>query len=104
VNLRHPRLSPLHHVISQLVYASSGELVDTVIVDGRILMRGRKLLSLEEEKILKMADEAASRLFEEGDFREESRDEWLELEDELEKKKRKKGKYRAVYRRAHKGI
>jgi 5-methylthioadenosine/S-adenosylhomocysteine deaminase len=103
VNLRQPRLSPLHQVVSQLVYASSGEVVDTVIVDGRILMRGRKLLSLDEEKVLKMADEAASRLFEEGDFGEESRDEWLELEEELEKKKRKKGKYRAVYRRAHKG-
>jgi len=101
VNLRHPRLFPVHNVISQLVYASSGEVVDTVVVDGRILMRNRNLLSLREEEVLKMAEEASSRLFEEE--WEESGDELIRLEEELEKKRRKRGKYRAVYRKAHRG-
>ncbi len=101
VDLRSLRFSPLHQVLSHLVYASSGELVDTVIVDGKVLMEGRKLLTLDEEKILKMAEETASRLFEEGDFKEEPHEELFELEDELERKKKKRGKYRAVYRKAH---
>ncbi|MEM2459662.1 MAG: amidohydrolase family protein [Candidatus Hadarchaeales archaeon] len=101
VDLRNLRFSPLHHVLSHLVYASTGELVDTVIVDGKVLMRKRKLLTLDEEEVLKMAEETASELFEEGDFKNKSYEELAELEDELEKKKRKRGKYRAVYRKAH---
>ncbi|MEM2866091.1 MAG: amidohydrolase family protein [Candidatus Hadarchaeales archaeon] len=101
IDLRSLRFTPLHQVLSHLVYASTGELVDTVIVDGRVLMRRRKLLTLDEEKVVKMAEETASRLFEEGDFKEEPYEELLELEEELEKKRKKRGKYRAVYRKAH---
>ncbi|MEM3452577.1 MAG: amidohydrolase family protein, partial [Candidatus Hadarchaeum sp.] len=38
VDLRKPHLSPMHDIVSHLVYSASGSDVDTVIVDGKILM------------------------------------------------------------------
>jgi len=45
-----------------LVYAASGEDVDMVIVDGQILMEKRQLLTIDEEKVMYQADEAATKL------------------------------------------
>ncbi len=39
VDLTHPQLVPRHNLISLLAYAANGSMVDTVICDGRILMR-----------------------------------------------------------------
>ena len=40
---------PLLNPVANLVYSSSGEATDSVMVDGRWLMRGRKLLTIDEE-------------------------------------------------------
>lgn len=40
VSLNRPEMTPLNNLISNLVYSASGSTIDTVIVDGRILMRG----------------------------------------------------------------
>ncbi|HEY2280770.1 MAG TPA: amidohydrolase, partial [Streptosporangiaceae bacterium] len=37
---------------SHLVFAANGSAVDTTIVDGRVLMRGRQLLTMDEPEIL----------------------------------------------------
>jgi 5-methylthioadenosine/S-adenosylhomocysteine deaminase len=42
---------PLYNVYSQLVYATKASDVRTVIIEGRIVMRDRKLLTLDEEAI-----------------------------------------------------
>jgi 5-methylthioadenosine/S-adenosylhomocysteine deaminase len=42
---------PLYNVYSQLVYATKAADVRTVVVEGRVLMRDRKLLTLDEESI-----------------------------------------------------
>ncbi|MFN2595786.1 MAG: amidohydrolase family protein [Pyrinomonadaceae bacterium] len=42
---------PAYNVYSQLVYATKASDVRTVIVEGRVLMRDRKLLTLDEEAI-----------------------------------------------------
>ncbi len=44
-------LTPNSNPVSNIVYAGSGHYVDTTIVDGRILMRRKKLLTLNEEKV-----------------------------------------------------
>jgi 5-methylthioadenosine/S-adenosylhomocysteine deaminase len=46
---------PLYNVYSQLVYATKASDVRTVVVEGRILMRDRKLLTLDEETIKREA-------------------------------------------------
>jgi 5-methylthioadenosine/S-adenosylhomocysteine deaminase len=42
---------PRFDLISLLVYAANSSSVDTVLVDGKILMEHRHLLTLDEEKI-----------------------------------------------------
>jgi atrazine chlorohydrolase/5-methylthioadenosine/S-adenosylhomocysteine deaminase/melamine deaminase len=50
VDLRHPQMVPLHSIPSALVYQAYGNEVDTTIVDGRVLMEGRRLTALDEEQ------------------------------------------------------
>jgi len=56
-------LTPAGRVVSDLVYAAYGSDVDTVIVHGQVLMEGRKLLILDEERIRAKVNESAKRLF-----------------------------------------
>jgi 5-methylthioadenosine/S-adenosylhomocysteine deaminase len=51
LNLEQPHLSPLYHPFSPLVYAASGADVDTVFIAGQMVMRQRKLLTLDWEEI-----------------------------------------------------
>lgn len=44
-------------IISQIVYSAHGSDVETTIVDGKILMLNRKLTTLNEEEIIKEANE-----------------------------------------------
>jgi len=46
---------PLYNVYSDLVYATKSWDVLTVIINGRVVMRDRKLLTLDEEAIKKSA-------------------------------------------------
>ena len=65
VDMKKPHLAPLHNVISHLVYSAVGGDVDTVVVDGKVLMRERGVLTLEEVKVLeetqKVADDLLAR-------------------------------------------
>ena len=62
VNFKQPHLTPLHNVVSHLVYAARGGDVDTTIVDGKILMQGRKVLVLDEDKVLWRAQKTSDDL------------------------------------------
>lgn len=62
VDLRKPHLTPLRNVISHLVYSATGGDVDTVIVDGKVIMQGRRVLTLEEDKVLEEAQKVADEL------------------------------------------
>lgn len=59
-----PHWTPNLNWVSNLVYASSGADVDTVMVDGEILMAGRVMTALDEEQILFDARQRAAGLFE----------------------------------------
>ncbi len=47
---------------SHLVFAANGSAVDTTIVDGRVLMRGRELLTMDEPEILRQANAGFARV------------------------------------------
>jgi hypothetical protein len=51
INLNQPHLTPLYHPFSHLVYAASGADVDTVFIAEQMVMRQRKLLTLDWEEI-----------------------------------------------------
>lgn len=48
VDLRNERLQPIHHLISNWVYAADSSCIDTLIVDGRIIMEHRHVNGEEE--------------------------------------------------------
>ena len=57
INLRKPHLVPVHDIINSLVYCAKGEDVETTIINGRVVMRDRKLVTMDEEEILDLAKE-----------------------------------------------
>jgi 5-methylthioadenosine/S-adenosylhomocysteine deaminase len=59
VSLDRPNLIPLTNPISHLVYSAKGCDVDTVVVDGRVLMENRELRTLDEEEVMRFAAEEA---------------------------------------------
>ncbi len=64
VDYWNPRLMPMNDPISHIVFAAHGDDVNDVIVDGRIIMRNRKVLTLNEEEVLKEVDVKSRELFE----------------------------------------
>jgi 5-methylthioadenosine/S-adenosylhomocysteine deaminase len=63
-NVMFTPLLPGHadQLYSHLVFAANGSAVDTTIVDGRVLMRGRQLLTMDEPEILRQANAGLARV------------------------------------------
>jgi len=53
---------PTYDVISHLVYVADEQDVATVIVDGKVLLRDRKLLTIDTERVAREARELAGRI------------------------------------------
>jgi 5-methylthioadenosine/S-adenosylhomocysteine deaminase len=47
VDLSAPRLNPVHDLLATLVYSGRSDDIDTTIVDGRVLMRHRRVLTVD---------------------------------------------------------
>jgi 5-methylthioadenosine/S-adenosylhomocysteine deaminase len=59
VNIDTPHMRPIHSMIANLVHSAKGADVTDVMVDGRWLMRKRELLTLDEARILREAEQHA---------------------------------------------
>ncbi|WP_310600440.1 amidohydrolase [Desulfobulbus sp.] len=57
LDLDQPHLTPLYHPTSHLVYAARGSDVIHSVINGRLVMRNRRLLTLDEPAILARAAE-----------------------------------------------
>jgi cytosine/adenosine deaminase-related metal-dependent hydrolase len=64
VNLDSLHLVPNNNHVSDLVYAGCGTDVDTVIIDGKIVMENRNVKTLNEREVIGQARERASALLE----------------------------------------
>jgi len=62
VDLGKPHLMPRHDLYASLVYSTRGSDVETVIVDGNVLMEERKVKTLDEVEVLKKARRTALNL------------------------------------------
>ena len=62
VGMSKARQTPLFDPVAQIVYTSRGDDVETTIVDGKILMRDRKVLTLDEARVLADARAAAEQV------------------------------------------
>ncbi|MBU2228358.1 MAG: amidohydrolase [Proteobacteria bacterium] len=62
IGLDKPHLTPLYNEYSHLVYAVNGADVDTVLINGRVVMRERKLLTIDEGEVMRRVTEIACRV------------------------------------------
>ena len=62
LNLNRLHTSPHPDPVSTIVYAASPSEVETVIIDGQIVMRDGRLLTLAEEAVIQKANQQAERL------------------------------------------
>lgn len=60
VDLANERLVPNHNLLSNWVYSADSSCVDTVICDGRVIMRNRKIPG--EQQIREQAQQSAERI------------------------------------------
>jgi guanine deaminase len=56
LSLAEPAFVPLNSVARQLVYAEAGRAVETVLVDGKVVLRHGKLATIEEARIYAAVD------------------------------------------------
>jgi 5-methylthioadenosine/S-adenosylhomocysteine deaminase len=68
VDSRRPHLCPLitsprSNVLFNLVYYATGADVDTVIIDGEVIMEGREVTTLDEDEVLTRLQERAQHLW-----------------------------------------
>jgi len=62
IDLDKPHLYPLHNLVSLLAYSVQGSDVDTVIIDGNIVMENREIKTLDVEKIMYNAQKLSEEL------------------------------------------
>jgi 5-methylthioadenosine/S-adenosylhomocysteine deaminase len=62
ISLDEPNAVPMYDVYAQLAYALKGSDVETVVIGGRIVMRDKKLLTLNEPEILAKAREYGKKI------------------------------------------
>jgi 5-methylthioadenosine/S-adenosylhomocysteine deaminase len=62
VSLDEPNTIPLYNVYSQVVYATKGSQVRDVMVNGSLVVRDRRILTLNREEVLSKAREFAARV------------------------------------------
>jgi 5-methylthioadenosine/S-adenosylhomocysteine deaminase len=62
INLKKPHLCPLYNETSHLVYAAKASDVETVIINGKIVMENRKLTTLNIEKVMENVEKTKNTL------------------------------------------
>jgi 5-methylthioadenosine/S-adenosylhomocysteine deaminase len=62
IDLSKPHLKPLHNIYASIVYSAHASDVDTVIVDGQILMDNRQIKTLDEQAVMEKAAKTSSDL------------------------------------------
>jgi len=55
IDMFKPHLYPLNMPVYRIAYFANGNDVDTVIVNGRVLMEGRRVLTVDETEVLELA-------------------------------------------------
>ncbi len=71
--------TPLHNPVSTLVYSSSPQNVETVVVDGEIVIKDNELLKADEKNVLKKAQKIAEDLSERAGTKYLRNREWRSL-------------------------
>ncbi|HSE98701.1 MAG TPA: amidohydrolase family protein, partial [Blastocatellia bacterium] len=57
VGMQSPRQTPLYNVFSHLVYATKASDVETVMIDGKVIMQNRRVLTINEPAVRARANQ-----------------------------------------------
>ena len=57
ISLNEPNAVPMYDIYAQIAYSLKGSDVETVVIGGRVVMRDRKLLTVDEPSVLQKARE-----------------------------------------------
>jgi 5-methylthioadenosine/S-adenosylhomocysteine deaminase len=57
IGLDEPNAVPMYDIYAQIAYSLKGSDVETVVIGGRVVMRDRKLLTIDEPRVLEKARE-----------------------------------------------
>lgn len=57
ISLDEPNAVPMYDIYAQIAYSLKGSDVETVVIGGRVVMRDRKLLTVDEPAVLQKARE-----------------------------------------------
>lgn len=79
VDLKQTNMTPLNRVPSQLVYCGKGANVDTVIIDGKVVMENKKIKTVDEEEVIKNAQRAADDLIRRSGMEKWRKRSWTSL-------------------------
>jgi len=62
IDIDKPHLTPLYHEYSHLVYAVGGADCDTVLINGKVVMKNRRLLTIDENEAMKKVRQITQRI------------------------------------------
>jgi len=62
LDMNQPHLTPLYNAYSQLVYAARGSDVKTSIINGKIVMENRRLLTIDLQAVMNNVREIAAHI------------------------------------------
>ena len=62
MNLNTPSLTPRNNLLAGLSYSANGSEVETVIIDGKITMENRRVLTMDEEVVYEKVNAIITRM------------------------------------------
>ncbi len=62
ISLNEAHMKPVHDVIANVVYSAQASDVDTVIINGQVIMENRNIATFDEKQVLEQAERAAKKL------------------------------------------
>ncbi|MEW6066369.1 N-ethylammeline chlorohydrolase [Desulforamulus profundi] len=62
IDTTEPRMCPQHNLVANIAYAANSSDVRTVIIDGKVVMLDRVVLTIDEERVMYEVRERAERL------------------------------------------
>jgi 5-methylthioadenosine/S-adenosylhomocysteine deaminase len=72
IKTSNPEWHPMRDPITNLVYSADGKSVDTVIIDGKVIMEHRNMTTINEKEVIENVDRASSEVLERGGIKIES--------------------------------
>lgn len=76
VDLTSINYSPINRIVSQLVYCGQASDVDSVIVDGKVVMRNRKIQTVDVDEMKDKTQSAINGIIDRGNLHENRKIKW----------------------------